>query len=83
MKTTRGRGVVPEPLTLDARGVAELVGWHHRNGQPRTDEVYRLARNMRNPFPLPVNDGDSPRRWRWSRHEIEAWCRTPHNGDGA
>lgn len=73
------------PLTLDAKGVAELVGWHHEQGykvgKPRTDEVYRLTRD--DLFPQPVNPTCGVRRWRWSRCEIEDWCRHRHNGGAA
>jgi len=59
------------PLTLDAAGVAQTLGYVSSHGQPNTRLIYRLARQGR--IPGPIDNGLSSTQWRWSRRTIEIY----------
>lgn len=63
-----------EPLTLDANGVAALLGYTHRNGHPNGDTIRHLYRAGR--FPPPIDSTLGVRRWRWSRRDVEQYIET-------
>jgi hypothetical protein len=60
-------------LTLDAAGVADLLGWSRRTGAPYTEKVIRAYRDGWPGFPAPINATLHARSWRWSRVQVEAY----------
>jgi hypothetical protein len=63
---------VTTPLTLDAAGVCNLLGWHAKHGKragaPRTDLVRALYRDGR--FPPPITPELPAQSWRWSTAKV-------------
>lgn len=59
------------PLTLNAKGVAELLGWLDHAGAGNGARVRSLYRQAK--FPGPIDPTLSSRSWRWSRRAVEAY----------
>lgn len=60
-----------EPLTLDADGVATLLGYHSGDGKPNGRRIRELYRSGR--LPAPIDPELVAREWRWSRRTIVAY----------